>query len=163
LRRAGAKVDAAWPPPEHWPRQADVVYWLLGSQDALLLVGAEEVDLAFIAIVEAGVADVERLLNHASPHGVLAKPFHAFAILTSLTAALSVMRYERRLKTKVRKLEETVRSIRKVEQAKAILMQARKLDEQGAYEFLRKRAMDRRVPIGNVAEAIIEASDVLAS
>ena len=78
-------------------------------------------------------------------------------------AARSVSRYERRLKAKVRKLEETLRSIRQVEQAKAILMRVRNLGEEEAYEFLRKRAMDRRVPVGSVAAAIIEANDFLTS
>jgi AmiR/NasT family two-component response regulator len=50
-----------------------------------------------------------------------------------------------------------------VEQAKAILMRVRNLGEREAYDFLRKRAMDRRVPVGSVAAAIIEANDFLIS
>ena len=42
-------------------------------------------------------------------------------------------------------------------------MRLRNLGEQEAYDFLRKRAMDRRVPVGDVAAAIIEANDFLTS
>jgi two-component system, response regulator PdtaR len=163
LRRAGARPEHAWPPPERWPANVDAAYWLLAGRPRVLPTASEETDTALIAVLEPGVADLQRLLADCSPHAVLSKPLHPFAILTSLLAARSVVQYERRLKTKVRKLEETLRSIRQVEQAKAILMRLRNLGEQEAYDFLRKRAMDRRVPVGDVAAAIIEANDFLTS
>lgn len=163
LRRAGAQAEYAWPPPERWPANLDAAYWLLGGRSRVLPTAPEEIDAALIAVLEPGTAELQRLLADCSPHAVLSKPFHPFAILTSLMAARNVVRYERRLKAKVRKLEETLRSIRQVEQAKAILMRVRNLGEEQAYEFLRKRAMDRRVPVGSVAAAIIEANDFLTS
>jgi AmiR/NasT family two-component response regulator len=141
----------------------DAAYWLLAGRPRALPTASEETDTALIAVLEPGVAELQRLLGDCSPHAVLSKPLHPFAILTSLMAARSVARYERRLKAKVRKLEETLRSIRQVEQAKVILMRVRNFGEQEAYEFLRKRAMDRRVPVGSVAAAIIEANDFLTS
>jgi AmiR/NasT family two-component response regulator len=163
LRRAGAQAEYVWPPPERWPAHVDAAYWLLAGRPRALPTASEETDTALIAVLEPGVAELQRLLGDCSPHAVLSKPLHPFAILTSLMAARSVARYERRLKAKVRKLEETLRSIRQVEQAKVILMRVRNFGEQEAYEFLRKRAMDRRVPVGSVAAAIIEANDFLTS
>jgi AmiR/NasT family two-component response regulator len=163
LRRAGAQPESVWPAPERWPANVDAVFWLVAGGPRVLPTVGEESEAALIAILEPGVAELQRLLADCSPHAVLSKPLHPFAILTSLLAARSVARYERRLKAKVRKLEETLRSIRQVEQAKAILMRVRNLGEREAYDFLRKRAMDRRVPVGSVAAAIIEANDFLIS
>jgi AmiR/NasT family two-component response regulator len=163
LRRAGAQPECVWPAPERWPANMDAAYWLLAGRPRVPPTVSEESDPALIAVLEPGVGELQRLLADCSSHAVLSKPLHPFAILTSLLAARSVARYERRLKGKVRKLEETLRSIRQVEQAKAILMRVRNLGEQEAYDFLRKRAMDRRVPVGSVAAAIIEANEFLTS
>ncbi len=56
--------------------------------------------------------------------------------------------------------------MRKVEQAKTILMQLnlmqlKNLKEQEAYEYLRRHAMNRGLPIGKVASAVIDANGVL--
>ena len=58
-------------------------------------------------------------------------------------------------------IEETIRSVRSVEKAKSILMKSKNIEEKEAYECIRKHAMNRRMPIGKVASAIIDASDVL--
>ena len=65
-------------------------------------------------------------------------------------------------KSKIAKLEDTLRSYRKVEQAKAILMNQRAIGEPEAYNFLREQAMRRRVPVGVIASAVVELSEVLA-
>ena len=52
---------------------------------------------------------------------------------------------------------------RKVEQAKSILMKKRGIDEPEAYEYLRRQAMRKRVPVGSVAAAIIDADEMLGS
>jgi len=62
---------------------------------------------------------------------------------------------------KVAKLEETLRSIRKVERAKAILMKNKNIEEEEAYKYLRSQAMMKRVPIGVIASAIIDAKEML--
>jgi len=83
--------------------------------------------------------------------------------LTNLLMARNNFRYERRLLAKIGKLEETLRAIRKVEQAKSILMKKRGIDEPEAYEYLRRQAMRKRVPVGSVAAAIIDADELLGS
>ena len=57
--------------------------------------------------------------------------------------------------------------MRKVEQAKTILMQLilmqlKNLKELEAYEYLRRHAMNRGLPIGKVASAVIDANGVLS-
>ena len=48
-----------------------------------------------------------------------------------------------------------------MERAKSLLMEKRKLNEEEAYHFLRSTAMKRRVSIGNLANAIIDSSELL--
>jgi len=111
--------------------------------------------------VQHETPDVLALLSDCSPQAVVSKPTNPFAILTSLIVARSIFRYEDRLHTKVRKLEETIRSVRSVEKAKSILMKSKNIEEKEAYEFIRKHAMNRRMPIGKIATTIIDASDIL--
>jgi len=50
-----------------------------------------------------------------------------------------------------------------VERAKGLLMKGRGLDEQTAYALLRKSAMDRKLRLGEVAQQLIDAADLLGA
>ena len=50
-----------------------------------------------------------------------------------------------------------------VERAKGLLMKSRSLDEQAAYALLRKFAMDRKLRLGEVAQQLIDAADLLGA
>ena len=50
-----------------------------------------------------------------------------------------------------------------VERAKGLLMKTRKLDEEAAYAVLRKFAMDRKLRIGEVAQQLVDAADLLGA
>lgn len=162
LQRIGCQVEAMWPPPAKLPERIDVVYYLIDDQTRRSLPWFADLSpAAIVAVVEHETPDALGLLSDCSPQAVVCKPADPFAILTSLIVARSIFRYEDRLHTKLRKLEETIRSVRSVEKAKLILMKSKNIEEKEAYECIRKHAMNRRMPIGKVASAIIDASDVL--
>lgn len=50
-----------------------------------------------------------------------------------------------------------------IERAKALLMRARRLDEQPAYELLRSSAMKRRITLGEAARLLLSAAELLES
>ena len=50
-----------------------------------------------------------------------------------------------------------------VERAKGILMKTRGMEEEAAYALLRKRAMDRKLRLGEVAQQLIDAADLLGA
>ena len=50
-----------------------------------------------------------------------------------------------------------------VERAKGLLMKSRSLDEAAAYALLRKFAMDRKLRLGEVAQQLIDAADLLGA
>ena len=162
LQLIGCQVEAMWPPPAKLPDRTDVVFYLIDDQTRRSLPWfADLPPAAIVAVVEHDTPDVLGLLSDCMPQAVVSKPANPFAILTSLVVARNIFRYEDRLHTKVRKLEETIRSVRAVEKAKLILMKSKNIEEKEAYEHIRKHAMNRRMPIGKVAPAIIDASDIL--
>lgn len=51
--------------------------------------------------------------------------------------------------------------MRSVERAKTILMNVRKMAEEEAYGYLRSQAMERRVSVGAIAAAIVDANELI--
>jgi AmiR/NasT family two-component response regulator len=162
LQRTSGRVMHAWPPPSELPDGTDVVFLLVEERttaDTPWLAGTPAA--AIVAVIGRDTPAVFGLLTNCSPQAVIVKPADRLEILTNLILAHNNFRYERRLLAKVSKLEETLRSIRKVEKAKAILMRTRHIEEPDAYEYLRSQAMKKRVPITVVAAAVIDAHEVL--
>lgn len=163
LQRLGCRVEHLWPPPIRLEAQADLVFCLVEqSTRELCSALAETSQGTLIGIIEPGNERAPQLLVDARPHAVLNKPFDAAVILTNIVVARNNSRYQGRLLTKIAKLEETLRALRKVERAKVILMEKRHIDESAAYEYLRDQAMKKRLTIGMVATAVIESDEVLS-
>jgi AmiR/NasT family two-component response regulator len=162
LQRLRCRVDLLWPPPDRIEAGADITFCLLQADTYALCCELMHTRQSAIAgIVDPGNPRAPQLLAAAGPQVVLTKPFDATAILTNAVVAYKNFRYEKRLLSKIAKLEETLRSIRTVERAKLILMQARKIDETEAYAFLRDQAMKKRLSIGRVAAVVVESGNIL--
>lgn len=162
VQRVGCQVEVMWPPPAKLPERIDVVFYLIDERTRHALPWfADQPPAAIVAVVQHDAPDIIGLLTDCSPQAVVSKPAEPFGILTSLIVARNIFRYEERLHTKVRKIEDTIRSVRMVERAKTILMKSKNFEEKEAYEYLRKHAMNRRIPIGKVASTIVDASDLL--
>ncbi|MBS0327308.1 MAG: ANTAR domain-containing protein [Proteobacteria bacterium] len=162
LQRTRARVRHVWPMPAHLPDDADVVFsefapdlasripWVPGDPKAALVV----------ILPREPSPDLELLFNCA-PDAVLHRPFTGQAVVTSLMLARAHFNYERRLRSRIGKLDETLRTIRCVERAKAILISRRNMREDEAYQFMRRQAMSRRVPISTIANAIVDTEEML--
>lgn len=162
LQRTRARVRHVWPVPARLPDDTDVIFcdfapdlagripWVPGDPSAALV----------IILPRGPDADLE-LLCHCAPDAVLHRPFTSQATLTSLVLARAQFAYEKRLRGRIGKLDETLRTIRSVERAKAILMSRRNIREDEAYQFMRRQAMSRRVPISAIANAIVDTEEML--
>jgi AmiR/NasT family two-component response regulator len=162
LQRFRMRARQVWPMPESVPADADVVYceyspdlarrlpWIPGDARSALVV--------ILPVTEAIHADA---LCNATPNATLPRPFTPNAVLSSLVLARSQFGYERRLRSKIEKLDDNLRSMRTVERAKAILMATRQMPETEAYGFIRRQAMDRRVSASAVAAAIVDSFELL--
>lgn len=73
-------------------------------------------------------------------------------------AAVAIVNTELMVKTKV--IQEELEARKKIEQAKEILMDNRKMTGEAAYGWIRKRSMDSRKSIREVAEAVILSDEI---
>lgn len=73
-------------------------------------------------------------------------------------SAVAIVNTELMVKTRV--IQEELEARKKIEQAKELLMQSRNLSGEDAYVWLRKRSMDSRKSIREVAEAIILSNEI---
>jgi AmiR/NasT family two-component response regulator len=162
LLRTRSRVRRLWPLPAHLPEGADVIFCELVPELAQCLPWVPgQPTAALVAVTHAAQAPPLKLLRNCTPHSVLHRPFTAGMVLTSLAVGRAQFLYEQRLRTRIDKLDETLRAFRSVERAKHILMEKRNLDEEEAYHFMRRQAMSQRVSIGAVAAAIIDSHGIL--
>lgn len=73
-------------------------------------------------------------------------------------SAVAIVNTELMVKTKV--IQEELESRKKIEQAKEILMTSKNYSGEDAYVWLRKRSMDTRKSIREVAEAVILSNEI---
>jgi AmiR/NasT family two-component response regulator len=163
LHSLGCHVEHLWPPADRIEADCDLLFGLIDAQTRELLVAvAGSVATAIIGVVDSTSTGTLQLLRDIGPQAVLHKPFDPPAILANVVVARSNVRYQKRLLGKIGKLEETLRSVRKVERAKAILMETHRLNESAAYAYLREQAMRKRVPIGVVAAVVVDSKEMLS-
>ena len=86
------------------------------------------------------------------------RPFQPHAILTALMLARGQFQYEKRLRTRIERLDENLRLLREIEQAKRILMQREQLSEHDAYDWMRSLAMKKRTTVAELASQIVDSA-----
>lgn len=162
LQRTRNRVRHMWPPPETLPADTDIIFCdLLPDLPTRLPWLPGEPKAALVALLAPGLSIDLHLLRKSAPEAVLHRPFTTAATLSGLLLARSRFAYERRLRGRLEKLDHTLRAIRSVERAKAILLNARKMTEDEAYNYMRKQAMERRVSVGVIAAAIVDANQYI--
>lgn len=162
LSRTRSMVRRIWPLPAHLPEAVDAMFCELAPELPQCLPWVPgQPTAALVAVTQAVQMPPLKLLRDCAPHAVLHRPFTTGTVLTSLAVARAQFLYEQRLRTRIDKLDETLRAFRSVERAKHILMEKRQLDEEAAYHFMRRQAMSQRISIGAVAVAIIDSHDIL--
>lgn len=163
LQSLGCRVDHLWPPVDRIEVNCDLLFGLIDAQTRPLLMSvAGSLATAIVGVIDPASTGTLQLLRDIGPQAVLHKPFDPPAILANVVVARGNARYQKRLLGKIAKLEETLRSVRKVERAKAILMETHRLDESAAYAYLREQAMRKRVAIGVVAGAVVASKEMLS-
>ena len=126
-------------------------------------VDACDARFAVVAVIDYEDPSILNALSDANVRGVVTKPVRPFGILSTLLTARASQRYEARLRQKVAKLEETMRSRRDIEKSVRILMNAQAISEEAAYQMIRREAMQRRQSMAVVASSIISAHAVFES
>ncbi|MCW8962924.1 MAG: ANTAR domain-containing protein [Gammaproteobacteria bacterium] len=78
-----------------------------------------------------------------------------------LEVATARFREQQRLESELDSTKQALEGRKAVDRAKGILMKQKGMSEDEAYRALRKLAMDRNKKIGEMAEQLIEAADML--
>jgi AmiR/NasT family two-component response regulator len=102
------------------------------------------------------------LVERARDAGVMAyivKPFTAADLAPAINIALSRWAELKELEREVADLGEALETRKAVERAKGVLMKKLKLTEAEAFRWIQKTAMDRRLGMKEVADAVIAGID----
>ena len=101
------------------------------------------------------------LVERALDAGVMAyvvKPFTIDDLIPAIEIATARHAQMITLQSEIADLTERLETRKLVDRAKGILMQAMKLSEPDAFKWIQRTAMDKRVSMKQVAEAVIDPS-----
>ena len=99
------------------------------------------------------------LVERARDAGVMAyvvKPFSVNDLIPAIEIAISRHKQMKSLQAEVADIYERLESRKLIEKAKGILMSGLSLTEPQAFSWIQKTAMDRRIPMKEVAMAVID-------
>ncbi|NIA69891.1 ANTAR domain-containing protein [Pelagibius litoralis] len=162
LQSLRSRVNHVWPVPEQIPVENDVVFCdLIDDLPRRLPWIPGEPGAALVILVHGNLPVDFKLLHSCAPHAVLTLPATIQAVQCNLMIAREHFMYERRLRRRIEKLDENLRTMRSVERAKTILMHSKSLSEDEAYHHLRRLAMEKRTTIGAVATAVVDSQELL--
>lgn len=91
---------------------------------------------------------------------VLPSPVRSFGLMPSLVVARQMHSEPRAHKRRLRKLKSKVLGVRRVEEAKNILMRTRGITDAKAYDLIRDQSMSKRVSTEDIALAIVSANEI---
>ena len=165
LRRIGCLTTAVWPLPAEVPLYCDIVVLAVehDSREPLrrLFRGQDRKLLTVIGVVGYENPSILQLVLEIGAHAVIERPIRPFGLLTQLAIARSLWLSQQDAGLRVLKLERKLAGIKKIERARLILMASQGLDEEQAYQIIRRQAMSKRVGMDEVAAAIINAQALL--
>jgi response regulator NasT len=106
----------------------------------------------------------KELVERARDAGVMAyvvKPFSINDLTPAIEIAMSRHLQMRSLREEVADLHERLETRKVIDRAKGILMAAMNLSEPEAFSWIQRAAMDRRISMKSVAEAVISPESAL--
>lgn len=164
LRRIGCRHRAQWPPPERLSGGIDVVLVAVRpiiEDKAKFEWNADDPPACLIAVVDyENPLVMERVLS-LNAQGVIGLPVRPIGILTNVLLAVANFKREKEARARFNRVYAKLRARHQIERAKQIVAQHRKLTTQQAYALMREQAMNRRIPVEEIARSLISANDIL--
>ena len=106
----------------------------------------------------------KELVDRARDAGVMAyvvKPFSINDLVPAIEIAISRHRQMKSLEKEVADLYERLETRKLIDRAKGILMKALNISEPEAFSWIQKSAMDRRMSMRDIANAVIDPEKAL--
>lgn len=165
LRRIGCSCETTWPLPDAINPSAVVVLVSIEQENRDKILSlfrpVEPSDPALIAVVTYEDPSTLQVVLECGALAVIERPIRPFGLLTNLTIARALWLERQNASKRIRKLERKLAGNNRILRAKNILMETQGLSEQEAYENIRRQAMAKRVPMDDLASAIINAHELL--
>jgi response regulator NasT len=120
------------------------------------------IDIAPVLMLTAfNQRDLVERARDAGAMAYVVKPFTINDLVPSIEIAISRHTQMRSLAAEVADLHERLESRKLIDRAKGILMKALNLSEPEAFSWIQRAAMDRRITMKEVAEAVINPGSSL--
>lgn len=163
LQRIGCQLRASWPPREQLPDEVDIVFFAMRPEVMSIdLPWLKRDDLPpIIAVVNYENPTIIEAVLRLKATAVVASPVKSFGLLTSVVLARHLADERTGQQKYIGKLEQRLNGLRKIAKAKQILMSTRGLSEEDAYKVIRDQAMVKRVTTEEIADAVINANEIL--
>ena len=126
-------------------------------------ISAAEKIIAIAPVLMLTAFSQRELVDRARDAGVMAyvvKPFTISDLVPAIEIAISRHSQMRSLADEVADLHDRLETRKVIDRAKGILMKALTLTEPEAFSWIQRAAMDRRITMKEVAEAVISPSAV---
>jgi response regulator NasT len=127
-------------------------------------ISAAEQIISECAVLMLTAFSQRELVDRARDAGVMAyvvKPFSISDLIPAIEIAISRHLQMRALDDQLQNLTEKLETRKLVDRAKGILMQALNLSEPESFSWIQKAAMDRRITMKEVAQAVISPDAAL--
>lgn len=165
LRRVGCSCETTWPLPDEVNPAAAVILVSIEQENREKILKLfrpnEPSDPALLAVVSFEDPGTLQVVLECGALAVIERPIRPFGLLTNLTIARALWLERQNSSKRIRKLERKLAGNNRIMKAKSILMETQGLSEPEAYESIRRQAMAKRVPMDDLAMAIINAHELL--
>jgi two-component system, response regulator PdtaR len=115
----------------------------------------EKLGIPIIIIAESKQVEDVQTWGESMISTILAKPVREDELMAALVLSLAAAKRVGKLKEEVASLRENIESRKIVEKAKGRLMERDRLSEAEAFRRMQRLAMDRRISMRQLAEAIL--------
>ena len=172
LRRAGYEVSASLSSPvsllatiEQLKPDVIVIDTESPSRDVLehLVVLTQHTPRPVVMFSNDGAPETIREAVRAGVSAYVVDGLDPNRIRTIIDVAVARFEDFQRLREELAEANLKLAERKLVERAKGLLMKSRGLDEGAAYALLRKSAMDRKLRLGEAAQQLIDAADLLGA
>jgi AmiR/NasT family two-component response regulator len=164
LRRIGCITTATWPLPKQLALESDLIVLEIEHDYRVplreLFNQPREALPTVVGIVGYENPSILQLILELGAQAVVERPIRPFGLLTQLAIARSLWLQQREAAQRTRKLERKLAGARSILRARLILMANHDLNEEEAYQSLRRQAMSHRLGMEEMAAAIVAGDDV---
>jgi response regulator NasT len=170
LRRAGYEVTASLSSPlallktiENLKPDVIVIDTESPSRDVLehLVVMSQHTPRPVVMFAQDGAPETIREAVRAGVSAYVVDGLDAARVKTIVDVAVAQFEDFQNLRAQLAEANAKLSERKLVERAKGLLMKNRSLDEDAAYAFMRKTAMDRKLKLAEVAQRIIDAAELI--